>query len=119
MSVVGQNEIDPNIGSVHPSLQGYQHIGEVWANAIRHLPPDWLAPSVGPDPVRPTDQDSNGDGADPSANGDPDPNIPQLDFRLSPMRPQVEAKRGVPRMLASLYMTPLAPNFQRSRTGPS
>ena len=87
MSVIGQDEIDPDSGGVHPKPEGYRHMGDIWADAIRHLPRDWVQPPVGDDPVRPPDSG----GANPDANGGPDPNIPLPDFGSSPVQPADKA----------------------------
>ncbi|KAK3699774.1 hypothetical protein LTR37_016283 [Vermiconidia calcicola] len=85
MSVVGPNEIDPGSGGVHPTPGGYIHMGDVWANAIRNLPSNWVQPPIGGDPVRP----ASSAGVNLNANGGPDPNIPPPVFGTSPVRPEV------------------------------
>lgn len=55
MTVIGKDEIDPNSGGVHPTPEGYVHMGNVWASAVRSLPDGWVQAPVGDDPDRSSD----------------------------------------------------------------
>lgn len=63
-------------------------MGDIWAQAIRNLPPNSIQPPAGPDPVRPphdgpgpgSDDGDDGGDSNASANGGPDPSIPAPDF---------------------------------------
>lgn len=44
-------------------------MGDIWYDALRGIPDGWIQPPEGNDPVRPP----HAAGADPNANGGPDP----------------------------------------------